>query len=258
MKKTFGVLLALLCTASSAMAYDFSEANRYFAGRENNVGNLQQAERLYQSALGQTQGSELLYAVEQLGRVYYYWGELLTPSDADDTRKDIFGRCRTMVEKVNPSSVGENAQYYYWKSACLALWGRSASWMEKLAIKDELVQTMAAGAQRSADYEGGGIFRVMAGVYVRASRLSGLYDADAALRYVDVAIGKDAQQVYYTAYLLKAEILKALGRDDEAMELLEMKEFELAQKLRNNSLPAHLVAESKVVARQMSQMMSEG
>lgn len=251
--------LIICLAAGTASAYDFSEANRFYNNREDSPHNLKQAEDRYQAALNQSSGADLLYAVEQLGRIYYYWGDLLTPDNDDNARKDIFGRCRNMVEKVRPSKVGENAQYYYWKASCLALWGKSASLWEKVRLKDELVSTLEQGFNHSGSYEGGGIHRVAAGVYIRSANIPfvGLYDENKAMEHINKAISMDQDNLYYNAYLLKAEVLVAQGKNDEAQGLLEDKSFELSRKLANNSLPSAVVPESKVFSREIASMMSK-
>lgn len=258
MKRMVYLGLTVLFSSMSALAYNFSEADGFFAARENNPANLKKAEDLYQSALGQVSGRELLYAVEQLGKVYYYWGDLLTPDSNEAARKTIFGRCRNMVERAHPSKVGDNPQYFYWKSACLALWGKSAGLFEKMAIKDELVRTMEDGFQRSDNYEGGGVHRVATGVYIRSANVPfvGLYDVDKASYHVNKAIEMDKENKFYNAYVLKAEVLVAQGKSDEAQELLEDKKAELDQRIAAHNLPADVSVESKVISKHMAAMLS--
>lgn len=255
MKQVIGIVSTFLIFATTAVAYDFSAADRAYANREDNVGEIKKAEELYKNALQQVQGREKVYAVEQLGRLYYYWGDMLTGKGDEfkGTRKDIFGRCRAVVENIK----GSGAPYYYWKSLCLALWGGAANFIEKMSIKDELVGTLREARESYGSYESGGPHRVSAAVFIRSANIPGvgLYDKKEALKQIDTAIALDTKQLYYYAYVLKAEILNAMGRKADADTLLNAKRPELEDKLEDGLIPAYLIPESKVTSREMFNMM---
>jgi len=253
--------LVLLLGPIPVGAHDFSAADQYFANRENNLSNLKRAEDLYQDALNQVAGQDLLYAVQQLGKIYYYWGELLTPEDKKDVRKSIFGRCRAMVERIHPNIVGDNAAYSYWKSTCFAFWVKSATTPEVMGVRDELLAALREGLSRWDNYEEGGIHRTAATVYMcrnseRDEHFVGLYDENKASYHIHQALEKDQNKKHYCAHLLKAEVLLARGKREDAQEWLEESKMELDQRIASNQLPCDALAESKAVSILMAAFLS--
>ncbi len=253
------IFAALMAFALSnvAMAYDFSRADRLFAARENSPANIAQARTLYAAALGQVQGQELIYAVERLAKLAYYEGDLLTSPDDKDKRAGIFTQCQEYVDHINPNNIhSETAVYYYWKTACLALWGESVSQWTAMFHVNELKGLLADGLRVDPNYEGGGMHRLAAAIYVRSTnmRLVGLYDPAAALTHINAAIAVGPE--YFNAFLLKGMILKALDRNDDALAVLTTAKRQLEQKLATNSVQEDLLPESKVFLRQMNDLMS--
>jgi tetratricopeptide (TPR) repeat protein len=262
MRRLSFLLLVLLSLSLPALAaIDFSTADALFAQRENSPSNIAQARGLYQEALKSGQGRELVHAMEQLGRLAYYEGELLTPEDDHGKRVAIFQQCQDDVEKISPSKLGkEVAAYYYWKAACLALWGKSASSWSVPGRLGSLEDAMNKGLALDPSFEGGGMHRVIGSVYLKSKGLRWIpglwrfFDPNKALEHIEMAVRIGPQ--YYVAWLTKAEVLKELGRSDEGLKLLQDKKRELELLKRANNLPSGLEAESKLVLRQMSNVMA--
>jgi hypothetical protein len=262
MKRLY-VLLGLVCLLSlpALAALDFSAADALFAQREDNASNIAQARTLYQKALQEGQGEELIHAMDRLGKLAYYEGELLTAENDHGKRVAIFQQCQDDVEKINPANFGkENPTYYYWKAACIALWGKSASSIKVPGRLGSLEEAMNRGLAVDETFAGGGMHRVMGSVYLKSESLwwipglSRFYDPDKALVHIEKAIKFGPE--HYISYLTKAEILKKLGRSGDGLKLLQEKKRELEGKKRNNTLPAGLEPESKIVLRQMSNAMA--
>lgn len=250
-----------LFSLSASAAVDFSAADALFAQREGNLENIRNARSLYRSALDTGQGQELVHAMEQLGKLAYYEGELLTAADNHDRRVEIFQQCQDDVEKISPAKIGrEVPTYYYWKAACIALWGKSASSFRVPGRLGTLEEAMIKGLALDPSYEGGGMHRVIGTVYLKSKTLrwipglSRFYDVDKALQHIDMAVKIGPQ--YYAAWLTKAEVLKELGRGEEGLLLLQSKKRELEMLRRNNTLPTGLEPESKIILRQMSEAMT--
>ena len=239
MKKVLFIALAL---STAVAAFDFSQADQFFANREKNPSAIASAKALYQQALD-TSGNkdEVLYAMEQFGRLSYYEGDLLTPQSDSNKRVEIFSKCMDNADKIQNIKPGA---FYYWKTACMALWGKSASWFSVAWRLSNLKDLINKGLTLNDSYEGGGMERVVANIQVKSPSISGLIDHNAALIHINSAIAKGPQ--YYGAYITKAEILKALGREDEGIKLLEATKRDLEGKIRNNQLPKGLEPESKM------------
>jgi len=247
------VLTILFSTSLSA--FDFNEANNHFSQRENNPSAIAKARSLYEQGLNSSSKSEQLYAVEQLGRLAYYEGDLLTPQSESSKRVKIFDQCLEYVETINPSKFGKTEAYYYWKTTCLALWGRAAGMFSAAGRLGELKDNMKQGLELDSNYAGGGLHRVIANIKLHASWLSGLQDRPGALVQIELAIQKGPQ--FYNAYLSKAEILRALNNDGEALQVLETAKKELERLARNNQLPAGYEPESKVFLKQIKEALKK-
>jgi tetratricopeptide (TPR) repeat protein len=250
--KKIQILVGALFTVflgTSAVAYDFSEADTLFAQREDS-STIAKTRALYEKALSSSASREdLLHAVERLGKLAFYEGELLTSQDDSSKRKQIFSKCLDYVENVNPSKIGKTGIYFYWKTSCLALWGRAAGMLSAAGRLSELKDNMKQGLEFDMDYAGGGIHRVVATIHLRASWLSGLQDYEKALVQINEAVKKGPE--YFNVYLVKAEVLRALNRNNEALVVLENAKRELEKLVRANKLPLNLEPESKVFLKQI-------
>ncbi len=237
----------LICTA--AVAHDFSEADAAFALREDS-STIAKTRGLYEQALNSSASKEdLLHAVERLGKLAYYEGELLLSQDDSSKRKQIFSKCLEYVENINPAKIGKSENYFYWKTSCLALWGRAAGMISAAVRLGELKDNMKQGLEFNTDYAGGGMHRVVATIHLRASWLSGLQDYEKALVQINEAAQKGPE--YFNVYVVKAEILKALDRGNEALVVLETAKRELEKLIRAKQLPVNLGPESKIFLNQI-------
>ncbi len=244
-----GTLLTVLIGAS-ANAYDFSKADALFKQRDNNLSAIAQARGLYEQALNSSSSKEdLMHAVERLGKLAYYEGDLLLAQNESSKRAQVFSKCLEYVESISPAQIGKTGAYFYWKTACLALWGRAAGMFAAAGRLGELKESMKQGLALDPDYAGGGMDRVIATINLRASWLSGLQDYNAALEHINKAVVKGPQ--YFNVYIVKAEILKALDRDNEALVVLETAKRELEKLIATNNLPTDLEAESRIFLKQI-------
>lgn len=236
------ILFLTLILSATVGAFDFSQADQFFAKRENNPSAIASAKALYQQALDTSSNKdEILYAMEQFGKLSYYEGDLLTPKSDSGKRVEIFSKCMDNADKIQNIKPGA---FYYWKTACMALWGKSANWFSVAWRLSDLKDLINKGLALGDSYEGGGMERVVANIQVRSPSISGLLDYNAALLHINSAIAKGPQ--YYGAYIVKAEILKALGRENEGVTLLEATKRDLETRVRNNQLPKGLEPESKM------------
>lgn len=258
MKKVSILLVAALGLISAqAGAYDFSQADSLFARRGEGPATVHRAQKLYERALSRTRGRELVHASSQLARLSYFEGDLLTPQSNKRARKAIFSKCMDYINKIKPEIVGPTGAYYHWKTTCLALWAKAAGQLRALTKIGELKRTMEAGLSHRPSYDGGGIHRVAAAIYIRSKmmRLLGLYSPEKALRHINKAINYGPD--YYNAYLIKAEVLKALDKDDDAIELLEDKIDELEGRISAGDLPADRKFESNVYLKRMKKLLRD-
>ena len=246
-------VLAMLF-AVSGYAYDFSRADSLFESRENNLQAISQARSLYQQALKNASGKDdLIYAVDHLGKLAFYEGELLTPESNSSKRVEIFLQCQEDVKSIHPDKVGKTGAYYYWNAACLGLWVKSASSFSALWRLSEVKAAFGALLENATDYASGGGYRILGGVGAKSqARVFGLYDPAKALEYINKAIELGPQ--YYNVYIIKAEVLNVLGRSSEAKQLLLSTKQDLEAKAARGQLPQGLEAESKVFLKQLQDL----
>jgi tetratricopeptide (TPR) repeat protein len=244
-----------------ALAFDFTEADKFFAQRENSSANIAKARAIYQRALTQADTQERVYAMGQLGKLAYYEGDLMTPEDEHSRRVSIFQKCQDDVDAISPSKIGrDTGTYHYWRATCIALWGKSASRLSVPFRAGNMRDSMAKGLSVDKTYEGGGTYRLMGAVYVKSKALSylpglgDLYNPSKALEYIDEAIRIGPE--YHNAYLYRAEVLKELGRKDEGRSYLIAKKNKLAALVSARTLPQGLEPESKLILRQMESALA--
>ena len=204
------VLVTLALSAFSVQAYDFSKADELYEQRDPSLKTVSEARALYNAALKHVEGDELVYAVERLGRLAYYEGDLITTSEETEKRVAIFGRCMKVTELIRPDRLGyEHPAYYYWKTTCFGFWGKAAGELEAMGQLGDFKDALRAGVRLKASkkYAGGGIFRDAGATYSKskAMKLLGLYDLDKAWKLINFAIKTGPE--YYSVYLIKAEIL---------------------------------------------------
>jgi tetratricopeptide (TPR) repeat protein len=249
--RTLAVSSCCLVLSQAAFAFDMSSADAAFAKRENNPAAIAEARAGYRAALKAGSAQEKRYAAERLGRLAYFEGDLMTPENDEGKRKQIFGECLSDVEAINPSQVGSSIEYHYWKAVCTAFWCKAAGKFASLgkvgALKDALRNAEEMDKARTTSYEGGGIHRVLAGIYIgsRAMSLFGLYDPEAALVHINKALALGPS--HYNAYVIKADVLETLGQRSAAFALLEDARRDLKQAIKDSKLPAGYEPEARLM-----------
>lgn len=243
------LLLAALMFTSSSFAFDFSSADAYFKSRENNITAITNAKASYRESLTKGSREEKIYAAQQLGKLAYYEGDLLTGEKEHKKRVRIFDECMRDMEQVNPKDIGKNAPYYLFKAMCLGLWGQSEGMFAAARRVGELKSLIQDGLDFDANYDSGGFHRMYAAVYIK-SRLMGLYDLQGALKHIDRSI--ELGPHYYNSYMIKADVLQEMGKSDEAKKLL----LEIEAKIKSSALPAGLEAETKLILKRMAEKIS--
>lgn len=249
--------LLCLCACSAFAGFDFSSADTLYAQRENSLERIAEARAIYRKALSDAKGDDRVYAMQRIGALAYYEGELLTSEDNHKKRVKIFEQCLDDVKKISPEELGKEVpNYYLWKAACLALWGKSASSLSVVGHLDSLERAMRNGLALNERFEGGAMHRLMGSVYLKSEMLwwipglNRFYNPEKALKHINISIEMGPQ--YYDSYLTKAEILKKLGRSDEGLQFLQMKKREFDRK----PLPYGLEPESKIILRKMTEAIS--
>ena len=253
--RLIATLSCLVLSAGVASAYDFTRADQLFAERDKTIEGrkaIDDALDAYHRALSTVSGKELVYAVAQISRLYVYKGDMTYAEDERKPRMKIFDTCLdTLDEYLKPSVYGRaTPQYYYYKLYCLALWGKSAGPLRVLLRAPTLKKTINEGLKLDTRYEGGGMLRMTAAVYLNEkARPLGLYRPQQAMELIKRAIASEA--VYDPAYPTSlggtdiaenyyhyAEALLKNDRGTEAIELLEQTISENEELIELEALPA--------------------
>lgn len=251
-----GFIMLAAVLSLPAYAFDFSRADALYAQRENNPGAIAEARSIYRSALGGSLATwEKIHVIENLSRLAFYEGELLTPQDDHAKRVPIFTGCMEDVEQVKPSKIGENGAYYYFKSLCLAMWAKSAQRVAVIARVGEFKDVLNMGMQKFPQYANGGIYRIYANTLIAEPLLRGfgLYDVARGLEYAQQAVNIGPE--HYNAYMILADALDKNGRRAEGVSLLQHKKEELTDRLEEGRLPVGYEPESKVFLKQIETML---
>src|SRR3989338_7193050 len=178
--------------------------------------------------------------MNQLGKLAYYEGELLTPLEDDDKRKEIFAHTQVLAEKAGSA---------YWKALSLALWCQSAGSIAAWWYIDDFKEAAERALLEDQQTDGGGIYRLLAAVYVKSPELKryGLYQPELALGYIEKALKISPEHL--DAYFVKASVLKALGRLEEGKQLLK--------DILAKPLPVtELEPENKIVLKRMAEKLN--
>ena len=218
-------------------AYDFSAADAQFALRsktEEGTAAISKAISLYRESLDTVEGEDLLYAVAQISRLYIYLGDMVLSIEATKQRLRTFDNCLdTLNATITPKKFGEKTPvYYYFKISCLALWGKSANPLQALMRIPTLKKAVDEGLKLDTRFEGGGIPRIVAAVYLNSkAKPLGLYRPEEAADLIDQALeskpiedraylhpisGADVLENYY----FQASALWENDRRDDAIALL--------------------------------------
>jgi len=203
----------------------------------------------------------------KIGRLSYMKGELLTDeTPAGHTkRKKIFQNCLRYNRHVSPKKIGKNTTYYYYKALCTAMWAKSRKedgFLAKIEVKGKIPGIFAAidkGNRIDSDYEGGGFSRVSTGLYIRSANIPffGIYDRDKASDAIDQAMSARDSGDFYNSFQLKAEVLVAFNKIDEAKSLLTKKIRELKRRLARGEKLAGGVPENKLYMKVMKKYLNK-
>ncbi len=253
--------------ASAAVAADqWTDADTFYAARENNRANIAEARSRYVTILSAaTTNADKLRAASQLGRLAIYEGEMVLPKDNTTERKAIFRDCwDNFAEKINPTAVGENAAYYYFKGVCLAYWGEAAGPLASLPHVPTLNRMIEGGVRVDERFEGAGVHRLAAGVYSnRAARGVGLYQPERAVNHAERMVTLPAfpgdpssGAEYYDNWRGLGLVYEEVGRVEDAKSTLEEKIAELEELVLANTLPAGRGPEAKWNLSQMQEQLA--
>lgn len=233
----------------------FATADAQFELRETlTAAETKAAIAAYEKLIPSLKGDDLFYAVGQANKMSLYYGQFAVGKSSDAEKKerqDVFGACVDRTEALSPAKVGAAYatefyanQYYYWRMSCMALQAEFANILVKGKLAATLIDirdlklkikidnsgkvTHQAG---NACYQGGGIFRVMAGILSNpAAKVVGMYQPDQASVYADYALTYKADFDNYcdldafnvlANYRYKADALVELGKKADASKVLE-------------------------------------
>ena len=253
-------------TSGSVQASVFDHADQMFAQRENNSQNVAAARSEYLSLMTSVTGADLGYAVQQIGRLAVYEGTYLISDDtANNAHKaQIFDQCRTTAARISGQPPLLTI-YSYWRLACSALWIRYATGTERLTKLGEVKQEfddlvddqLNIRADRAVDlrYEGGGINRVLAGIFgdpLSALIRRGLPNGAKALDMANQALSAraypgDPNQAtdYYSNHRYKAVALRSSLRSADALTELSSAISEIEERDHDGDMPQGIEPETR-------------
>ena len=225
---------------------DWDEADELFERRSEGQEAIAEARAAYEAIAQNATGTELIRAVSQISKLDLFEGEMTLPKSAKAERMAIFKRCwETSVPRIHPDQVGETPNYYYWRGVCLGFWGEAAGPLRALPYVSLLLDLIEGGMEQDTRYEGGGIYRLAAGIYVdKQSQPLGLYDPDKALEMIELSLEQDAFPgdpnpgwMWYDNWRGKGLCLMELDRLEEAKDLLLEKREEIEILQEDEELP---------------------
>jgi hypothetical protein len=242
----------------------FNDADALFAQRENNIQAVTSARSKYLEHSNSSDPVILTYVVQQVGRLAHYEGYFLSAA-RDKTRKArVYKTCFETANLLAPHQADFRTFYTYWRLSCSSLWLKYAKIGDRLGqlgrIKEEFDLLVGDDLEIKSElnidtrYMGGGITRVLAGVYGNSlSNLvrSSLPDRPKALEMANRSLaarpfpgttiwGTDV----YRNYTQKVEIYIGLEDQQSADELIEDTVEEIQELEEDGELPVGLEPES--------------
>lgn len=233
--RTFLKIALLLCMSFSPMAqaFDFTAADQLFTHRGEGSAQLEQARSSYLSLIPRLSGSDRAYAIEQIARLDALAGLKLMDTNPAERRR-LFERCMTDLDQHNPQVHGNLPFFYYWKSVCLAQWARANGVLESLFRVDELFRYLSAGEALDSTYEGGGFARIRGATLAKLPPINPFgprQDLTRSRQLLESSIASpayshsqspewDTGDFYYSTYFYLGETLVAMGREAEALDVL--------------------------------------
>ncbi len=242
------ILSALVLFSFQLKAFDFSEADRLYAQRDRTQRDaIQKARALYEKALDSSLLRDKLYALDHLGHLAFFEGDLLTSAKDKTTRERIFNQCYGYTRKVLPGAVGETPEFYHWTAACLALWGEAANPLVVMGRLGELKDTLLKGLRQFPNFDHGAFQRVAGAIYFKSNfrTFVWLYDPAKAMQSLNESIKQGPD--YYLSHRIKAELLLATDRKKEALQFLEQTKSEMKAKAASRSIPKEILPETKIL-----------
>lgn len=247
--------VSALC-ASQAFAYDFSSADAAFAKRENSA-QLATANKLYKASLDSVKGAEKVYATEQLARLAFFEGNSIPESDSAN-RKKVFQRCMDVADTFEKKTV----QHSYWRGLCLASWAKANGVLKSLEKAGEILELVETGRKADETYEGGGVYRLGAAVYLNLPPLFG-GDIDKAWSYAQKAIASpafsgsknpdtDTGNYFYAVYLYAGQIAAKREGKDAAKAIVN----EAIERIEGGDLPVDREPETKQNLRELKDYLA--
>ncbi len=239
---TLGLSLSALSFTSHAV--DFKSADDLFALRNTGESsaekfeNASKAREAYAEIFNQSSGDDRLYAFTQMGRLDLFRGVMIPDLDKSLLSKRVAAleSCISVSQKETRGSSRQEHHYFY--IACLGALGKISPFEEraKLAFKLKMEESTALETTKVGDryvggFEGGGILRIFAGIYVnKKAILLRLYNPKQGLAFARVALesapqankpfaemsGKD----YFDNFYYEAQGLTAVGMQEKNRDLV--------------------------------------
>lgn len=262
--KRFLIGLVAFTSSVNAFAFDFSAADSAYELRENNTQKIHESRGLYAAAINGGSAAEVTYAIEQMSKLDLYETAISTDNEII---KNVSLACYENTTKLQTLTVTPSAAYYYWRAACLAVWGRANGVIASLTRSGELTELIENGNKVDSTYEGGGFYRLGSAVYAKLPSINPFGprgDANKALDYANRAIQSAAYEgaidpatatgdYFYNVYQFKAEALAKLGQKDAAKAVLN----EAIARFDGGDLPVGREAETRAYAADLKKALAD-
>jgi hypothetical protein len=268
--KLFAAALAALTLSAPAFADQWTSADSLYAQRENNRAKIADARAAYTAILNASGAAaqDKIRAATQIGRLSYYEGEMLLAKTDTAERKKVFKACWDALDKIKPTS-GANAipatpNFYFYKGLCMAFWGEAAGTLASLPYVPTLLDMIEKGLAQDTRFEGGGIFRLAAGVYGnKKAQPLGLYQPEKALEMIEkslvsAAFPGDANSgaKWFDNWRGKATALVELERNADAKTILTSGIAKINDLIDDDELPAGRTPETMWILSKMEEELA--
>jgi tetratricopeptide (TPR) repeat protein len=266
------VMTASVMLAGMAVANDFGPADDIFKQRHTGPVKVQEALAAYAQILrgGNLSEPESVYAVEQQGRLFMYWGYIVDQNNYS-LRESIANQCLTTVETIQPqANFAATPQYYYWKAACLMARANARGVTSSLADSQLIADTIDAGKTLAPSYEGGGFDRLAGLLFSKLpvwNPLGPSGDMPRALQHFRRALAADVYddpmfpnwkdpdtetgEYFYDGYFYYAE---ALTKDDQVAEARSIIQTAL-DRITSGDLPVGREAEAQIAKVRLEEFL---
>jgi len=260
------IVLNLAATQVGFAGATIEEAESLFDQREGSFEKIEQSRAKFLEVLkaGGLERTDLINVIEKLARLAIYEYDMLPKKTENEHKLKVMDQCVKLTEQLDPAKIGTNPQYYYYRMACLGLWGKAKGVSLDVLLRLPEIRDLYKKGAAQADYKkyaGGGLDRIAGAIEYNIPTGS----IDKSIKFLQEAVASEAHpesenpqtengKSYYINYFFLAEAMQKADRIDEARQIVE----EALERIEDDAdLPVGREPETKVHRQDLRNLLKE-